>query len=168
MCCDNSLGNNLSTTDAFGAVYCPSEAIVEPWLVPIGYAEAAIQHGAHIRLRAAVENAYFNTKTRKWRVTAVTAPVNPSVARSAPSEILTPQTLDAERNTKEQPNASWTVDCIVNAAGLYGDTIEQLRSVEPQSKSSFSITPYVSCTRFFLLCVMKDSFSRTSGAKDSF
>lgn len=30
---------------ALGAVYCPYEAVVEPWLVPMGYAENARLHG---------------------------------------------------------------------------------------------------------------------------
>ena len=31
---------------AVGAVLCPREAVVEPWLVPMGYAESARLHGA--------------------------------------------------------------------------------------------------------------------------
>ena len=31
--------------EALGAVFCPREAVVEPWLVPMGYAESARLHG---------------------------------------------------------------------------------------------------------------------------
>ena len=34
---------------ALGAVYCPYEAVVEPWLVPMGYAENARLHGVSLQ-----------------------------------------------------------------------------------------------------------------------
>jgi glycerol-3-phosphate dehydrogenase len=34
---------------ALGAVYCPYEAVVEPWLVAMGYAESARLNGVHMQ-----------------------------------------------------------------------------------------------------------------------
>ena len=34
---------------ALGAVFCPHEAVVEPWLVPMGYAESARLNGVEIQ-----------------------------------------------------------------------------------------------------------------------
>lgn len=40
---------NLSH-QALGAVYCPYESVVEPWLVPMGYAESARLNGVDFQL----------------------------------------------------------------------------------------------------------------------
>ena len=51
---------------ALGAVFCPYEAVVEPWLVPMGYAESARKHGANIRLNSTVTDASFNKERGIW------------------------------------------------------------------------------------------------------
>ena len=48
---------------ALGAVLCPYEAVVEPWLVPVGYAESARLHGASIRTSTAVVGATFEASS---------------------------------------------------------------------------------------------------------
>ena len=43
---------------ALGAVFCPREAVVEPWLVAHGYAESARLHGVEMRLATEAVGAY--------------------------------------------------------------------------------------------------------------
>jgi L-2-hydroxyglutarate oxidase LhgO len=42
------------STAALGAVWCPREAVVEPWLVPAGYARSARLNGAELRMSTEV------------------------------------------------------------------------------------------------------------------
>ena len=45
--------------DALGAVFCPYEVVVEPWLIAMGYAENALINGVDIRLNSKVSKTTF-------------------------------------------------------------------------------------------------------------
>jgi glycerol-3-phosphate dehydrogenase len=107
--------------DALGAVLCPREAVVEPWLVPIGYAESALLHGCELRLGTAAVGASFDNQV--WTINTQRSEAA-AVGRSVDGLLLTEAT--------EPPAPNGPIDqvrarVVVNCAGLYGDSVEQFR-----------------------------------------
>ena len=102
---------------------CPREAVVEPWLVPVGYAESARLHNADIRLGTAAVGATFDRNKKVWTIDTKSSQIK-SIGRSGNGEILTPiQNFPSPFG----PVSSLHAKTVINCAGLYGDTIEQFR-----------------------------------------
>lgn len=130
------------STKALGAVYCPREAVVEPWLVPIGYAQSAIIHGAKIKLNTQVLNAIFDPEEKLWTVfTKKNKEAVPS-GRSHDGEILVRKPSSIEE-TEGQSLKVFKAGLIINCAGLHGDTVEAIRTVNQSEveKPDFKVTP---------------------------
>ena len=120
---------------ALGAVLCPREAVVEPWLVPVGYEESARLHGAALRPATEVVAAAFDASARLWRVATRPSAANQS-GRSRPGELLVRASRREEgsgsssnssnnNNNKEQ---TFKARILINCAGLYGDVVERIRA----------------------------------------
>ena len=140
--------------DALGAVLCPREAVVEPYLVPLGYAESARLHGADIRTATEAVCAQFDADRGVWRIgtrpTTTARQSGRSVAPwaaqavqveaeatpgSAPA-LLTPAPKAGEgRDVEGDPAregghaAQDVVEArvVVNCAGLFGDVVDAYR-----------------------------------------
>lgn len=142
---------NLSTM-AKGAVLCPYEAIVEPWLVPVGYAESALTHGAHIFLNTKVTNTKFDSKEKLWEIQTIqiSQSVQPT-NRSLKNDILCiPSQIELKERNKKIRQFNYKAKVVVNCSGVYGGDIEQMRiagvpstvlRVEPAEAEPFVITP---------------------------
>jgi glycerol-3-phosphate dehydrogenase len=78
------------STKALGAVLCPREAIVEPWLVPAGYAHSATINGAKLRLNREVTAVDYSPGDQLWHLKTCQATSAPS-GRSAPGTLLVPK-----------------------------------------------------------------------------
>ena len=135
--------------DALGAVLCPREAVVEPYLVPLGYAESARLHGADIRTATEAVCAQFDADRGVWRIGtrptttarqsgrsvapwAAQAEATPGSARA----LLTPAPKAGEgRDVEGDPAregghaAQDVVEArvVVNCAGLFGDVVDAYR-----------------------------------------
>jgi len=119
---------------ALGAVLCPYEAVVEPWLVAMGYLESARQHGVDIRVRTKVTGVEFDG--RHWNVRTVLSNEDAPFNRSHAGSIV------VEESQVEATSIAGFEHCVaakvvINAAGLYGDQVEKLTCGE----SSFTIVP---------------------------
>ena len=126
---------NLSSR-ALGAVLCPYEAVVEPWLVPIGYAESARRNGARLHTNTAVTGARFDPEKRIWSLqTQITR--NCSVGRSLRGELLVKNIPEPALESKCNEVKARVV---VNAGGLYGDLVEKMKG-ESVGEPKFTITP---------------------------
>ena len=128
---------NLSSR-ALGAVLCPYEAIVEPWLVPIGYAESARRHGARLQTNSAVTGATFDPAAKIWRL-CVQKTSNRSVGRSLSTKELLVQNVPEPAISANAEKAEVKARVVINAAGLYGDRVEKMRN--EKHPSTFTITP---------------------------
>lgn len=126
--------------EALGAVYCPHEAIVEPWLVPMGYAESAKIHGAKILTNAAVTSAKFNPLSHRWILGIKATTGYTSLGRSAPGHILTQNANSSRFSEQEAPNVHAKI--VINCGGLFGDIVEKFRDPSPPPETNdFHITP---------------------------
>mmetsp|Transcript_27287 Transcript_27287/g.43866 ORF Transcript_27287/g.43866 Transcript_27287/m.43866 type:complete len:515 (+) Transcript_27287:33-1577(+) len=130
--------------DALGAVLCPYEAVVEPWLVPMGYAESARRHGVVFHLSSKVVQASLDKQKKIWDISI--APVLPDdpVNHSKGGEILVdaPPVLEYKPHSTN-PNTV-RAKVVINCAGLWGDDIEDLRLANNdlvKKKKNFTITP---------------------------
>jgi len=108
-------------TSAIGAVVCPNEAVVEPWLIPIGYAEACRLHGAEVRLSTEVTSARRDHGV--WCLGLSNRCIS-TVGRSWPGEVLV-QFMEEEPCPKE--SSCVTARIVVNCGGVLGDKVEELR-----------------------------------------
>ena len=126
---------------ALGAVLCPREAVVEPWLVPLAFAESARLHGADLRLgteavrceRATHGGAYWRVVTR--------ASAAAQSGRSERGALLVRNAdadADADANTEGGGERIITARCVINCAGLFGDVVETFRD---ERANDFTVTP---------------------------
>jgi len=106
---------------ALGAVVCPNEAVVEPFLIPIGYAESARRHGAELLLSTEVTSV--ERQDGVWRI-GIGKSALVVDGRSKPGELLVQPLKEAAA-----PSEAETVSarCVVNCAGLWGDELEAMR-----------------------------------------
>ncbi|GBG33495.1 NADFAD-dependent dehydrogenase, putative [Hondaea fermentalgiana] len=132
---------------ARGAVLCPYEAVVEPWLVPMGYAESARRFGANLFLRSRVASASRDANANVWEL-KVENSEDASLGRSQTQKLLTDAHAQAHvrqplHQTRDDVWSSPKLRArvVVNCAGLWGDELERLTK-EPAAKSaSFTIRP---------------------------
>lgn len=148
------IGGPGLSKEAHGAVLCPREAVVEPWLIPIGYAESAMLHGASIRLGTEVMGARRiqpaqSSGTNGWRLNARKSD-KASVGRSLEGSLYVPKPAnEIEPSDVQGSQQEFEIEAkvVINCAGLYGDVVEQFRIdgrqeiVDQHSKPWFSITP---------------------------
>jgi L-2-hydroxyglutarate oxidase LhgO len=105
-----------------GAVLCPREAVVEPWLVPLGYSESARLHGAQIILGTEVVSVSRDTD-QMWLLH--TRPSSAAATgRSALGQLLasSPQATDQAVMAVTGARATVRARVVVNCAGLHGST----------------------------------------------
>ena len=123
---------------ALGAVFCPREAVVEPWLVPIGYAMSARLHGAEIRTGCEAVGMEFDPGNKLWFVkTADTSLEHLPLGRSPEGELLVPAPSPPLDESRAVTHDLVKARVVINCAGLHGDQVEHLRGTEP----NFTITP---------------------------
>ena len=132
---------------ALGAVLLPHEAVVEPWLVPVAYAENARQHGATILTNTKVNSLHYDKYEKLWKVQTCHSN-EASVGRS-----VAPNLLVAEPGAPPSPAVSnssvHTARIVINCAGLHGDSVEKMRLGAIKSEDTegrlrfipFSVTP---------------------------
>ena len=145
--------------EALGAVFCPRETVVEPWLVPMGYAESARLHGVDIRFNTKVVNASFDGSN--WCLTTVKSGIHEqehlNSGRSKPGELLTTYTPPTPPPPNDSQGEVIKARVVINCAGLYGDNVEDLcdgdlctdgdicdddiKSNKQKKKQQFSIVP---------------------------
>jgi glycerol-3-phosphate dehydrogenase len=144
---------------ALGAVLCPREAIVEPWLVPQGYAESARRHGATLLTGLSVTGAQAEAGSGTWELVLAPsthrASAGPSPGRSRDGELLTARQDEWQDSAAaaqgastpgEQQPRSLRARVVVNCGGLHGDGVEQMRLRQcvstgfPES-APFQVTP---------------------------
>ena len=140
--------------DAMGAVLCPYEAVVEPWLVPIAYAESARLHGAAIFTSTAVVGAAFDARRGVWRLDVVHDAARRRVpGRSAPGRLLVdPPSQPTAVRSRFGGRAGWSdqlekapltiaARVVINCAGLHGDTVDALRFQRGAAPSAEGVSP---------------------------
>ena len=109
---------------ALGAVLCPREAVVEPWLVAQGYAESARLHGADMLLSTEATGAVYNRHSGVWEVSVRHSNASQS-GRSPPGVLLVPATGGSLASpAPSPPSALIEARVVINCAGLYGDVVE--------------------------------------------
>ena len=144
---------------AQGAVYCPREAVVEPWLVrfrdfvqslmlvhikqrisqvPIGYFHNAKKMGARFLMSTQVVNAQYNENDRFWTIGTERSEAR-QVGRSARNELFVRRTSE-RRTTSNDSSETCRARVLVNCAGLYGDCVEDM-ILGVESPKEFKITP---------------------------
>ena len=119
---------------ALGAVFCPREAVVEPWLVPIGYAASALANGASILTSQEVVSAAFEDKA--WSIETRTTQES-ALGRSAPGTLLTPNTPTPPALSEGASGSLIRTKTVINCAGLYGDLVERMKG----PAGAFTVTP---------------------------
>lgn len=131
------------SAEALGAVFCPREAVVEPWLVPAGYAHSAKINGAELRMSREVTAVDYCATKQLWHL-RIRHTTFASSGRSAPGTLLVPRPEPKSRVTVPQGDETVTARAVVNCAGLFGDTVEQMRvrsSSTGSSDGGFTVTP---------------------------
>ena len=114
---------------AKGAVLCPREAVVDPFLVGIGYAESCLRHGVTVLPNTTVTEVQRG-QDGLWGVVSRRALQRPlptwkGDGRSRDGELLA--RVDDASETSDGPVQVHRGRVIVNAAGLFGDVIESFR-----------------------------------------
>jgi glycerol-3-phosphate dehydrogenase len=135
---------------ALGAVHCPREAVVEPWLVPLGYAASAMANGADIRTSTKVISAHFDDKACIWAVEAKETK-ECSSGRSEPGQLLVKHQPPSSKSSREPLVGDDIVRArtVINCAGLYGDDVEKINNNNNDNdndgsspdEAKFKITP---------------------------
>lgn len=130
--------------DALGAVFCPHEMVVEPWLITMGYAESARRFGAQIYTSTKVKATAYNESTQKWTL-EIEKSNQASSCRSLPNEdLLTVDNAQARYSQpcgfNQIPNLIRT-QTVINCAGLYGDDVERLEVSGAKRPEDFNIIP---------------------------
>lgn len=139
---------------ALGAVLCPREAVVEPWLVPMGYAESARLHGAELRTGLQVEavDRVWRGGEEVWSVRLRKSPeiaCDASIGRSHGADLhVAPPKQHGPLAEGDQGVQVVHARVLVNCAGLFGDVVEcmRLRSQAPEVRTDaltmpFQVTP---------------------------
>ena len=127
--------------EAVGAVVCPREAVVEPWLVPVAYAESARLHGADIRTSTEVVSAALEDGA--WTIGTCPCEYAP-IGRSRPGNLLVDADRSEDEGNNRRPDAV-AADrvrsrVVINCAGLFGDVIEGMRTGSLEN-ASFECRP---------------------------
>jgi glycerol-3-phosphate dehydrogenase len=131
---------------ALGAVLCPREAVSEPWLVPLGYAESARLHGADLRRSTEVTRAARDAGDGDggvWRLATRRSGACQS-GRSKAGEMLVANADDGGTGTGGTGNGGTgdgdrgggtgggdsvvSARIVINCAGLFGDVVETVRA----------------------------------------
>lgn len=102
---------------------------VEPWLIPLGYAESAALHGADILLGRNVVAAEFDDDSHRWKLTTNSSDVA-STGRSPPGNVVFDDGGNDDAASAVDAAAevgSVTATVVINCAGLYGDSVERFR-----------------------------------------
>lgn len=135
------------SVEALGAVFCPREAVVEPWLVPAGYAHSAKINGAELRMSREVTAVDYCTAKQLWHL-RIRHTTFASSGRAASGTLLVPRSEPEPQSTVPQGDETVAARAVVNCAGLFGDNVEQMRvrcSSRGSSDSSdavgFTVTP---------------------------
>ena len=132
---------------ALGAVLCPHEAVVEPWLVPLGYAESARLNGAHLRagtevLGCELVKAKHKQQSRSWILKTRNRWDHGGMGRDDGAQEVheVHNSPPPVRAPVEQVHAR----VVVNCAGLSGDVVERMRLQKQKTVEQdvgFSIQP---------------------------
>jgi glycine/D-amino acid oxidase-like deaminating enzyme len=125
------------STAALGAVLCPRESVVEPWLVPAGYAHSARLNGADLRMSTEVIGVDYSEGLWKLQTRRASSA---SSGRSAPGQLLVPKP-EPERPPPREGGETVCAHAVVNCAGLFGDTVEQMRVGQSAESVGFTVTP---------------------------
>lgn len=88
------------STEALGAVLCPREAVVEPWLVPAGYAHSAKLNGAELRMNREVTAVEYSPAEQLWHLTTCQTTATSS-GRSAPGTLLVPKPQSQSQSQRQ-------------------------------------------------------------------
>jgi glycerol-3-phosphate dehydrogenase len=91
-----------------GAVVVPREVVVEPWLIPIAYAQAAIRHGADIFTDQHIVTAEFRSDA---------APIQDGRGGS--------EAGPGCWQLRSSSGHTFHARAVINCAGLYGDDVER-------------------------------------------
>jgi glycerol-3-phosphate dehydrogenase len=128
---------------ALGAVHCPNEAVVEPWLVPVGYARACRAAGVNITTGAVVTGVQLDRARRQWSLTVAHSadaasgrswhtgpPGDVTAAHSVPASLLAthPNQCPPVASASPAPPKIVRARVVVNCAGLHGGHLERLRA----------------------------------------
>lgn len=137
-----TLEPSLSTA-ALGGVLLPREAVVEPWLVPIGYALDVLRRGVKILTNEDVCGVKYikdaNCDTGEygghWRI-SMTHTESHSVGRSLHGEYFVKSVSNVDSLPKKEaakespcPDRSVRARIVINCAGLFGDEVENMRKI---------------------------------------
>ena len=126
------------STAALGAVLCPRESVVEPWLVPAGYAHSARINGAELRMNTELKAVDYTEGL--WRLT--TRPTSSApFGRSPPGKLLVSKPEPARGAPWGAAETTVRARAVVNCAGLFGDAVEQMRTGNNPSQAAFTVTP---------------------------
>lgn len=117
--------------EALGAVLLPHEAVVEPLLVPMAYAESGHRHGVCILTSRNVVDMSFDSQVGQWNVHTQLSPQS-SIGRSKPGQLFVEKPSSAhtqleDRVTLRADFETHTASVIINCAGLFGDVVEGMR-----------------------------------------
>jgi glycerol-3-phosphate dehydrogenase len=117
---------------ALGALVIPGESIICPWTTPLAYATEALAAGARLRLRSRV------TGIRPGAALGGAAGSRPAERGAAGSRPAERGAAGPEPAEHQVVTSTGVVRCrwVVNAAGLYSDTIDAM-----MGGGSFAITP---------------------------
>ena len=132
------------STNSLGAVLCPLETVIDPYLFAMGYAESGRLHGVTTLLSTEVVGVVRSELEGTWKLQLCACDASQS-GRSEPSELLVhpPKAEEDELGAMvmdERKNVLGAIraKAVINCAGLYGDKIECMKTPR---ESSFSIIP---------------------------
>lgn len=128
------------SSEALGAVWCPREAVVEPWLVPHGYAESAALCGARMRLSTEAVGARYDAAARCWGVRTLPS-ASAQSGRSPPGRLLVPPPPAAPPVVAAAPAEELRARVVINCAGLYGDVVHQWGPGAAQASEVTGLAP---------------------------